>query len=883
MRRSLVATLACLFSVFFIGYVYKLADDISHIQDRLLESENVIDVTSEIETRVLVTPVDLEPEGEWTRSGFDDSGWTPVRIPRYLTGEKHFSPGNFVYYRITVPAGSIAKLAHLKSELALGLQQVGFSRTQIFVNGKHWLSSSPGNSQESMTTVSIGDSGDQLVTIKGLLREGSMGIAHRGKIFLGKGAELNELHRMSYKLMTVFPLVFILSKGSILFLFTMIFLVIKVSPFFDKFLIFGLCAVSEDFFSGNFLQKFLTLNQLTYLFTLVNVGAVVFLFLFFGDAAGRKFPKKWIVTGPLILALTGTLIALDVLYTNHFFTFTELLKFWNLALSIVLFTMLPFFLRSNRILALGMAISLGLTLWSTFFASNVGLNYKAFGSLILFFSVAYETFRLLRNEQDLLRSKEKQLLEQEKDVAIGKTAALLAHDVRRPLEQMKLVLERISSGSSSPEFLESAKRDVEFSLTSVNTQVNDIMNFSSLRNVQLAETSFHRILAASLKQVMTINQNVKLDLHYDLRADRKVIGDESLLAGVLTNLISNAVEAIRDIGRKDQGSLRLVTRNEKDVFVFSITNDGPPIPEDSLDEIWKPLFTMGKEKGTGLGLASVQRAITDQGGRIEVRNSPAGVTFTVTLKAGDSQESYHAEDFRRLSRDYAYQGPIKIKQEGKLRVFILDDDTQVFEYFRFLSAKSPLSLDLTFASSYSEGEKEVSSRRFDLYILDHDLGSVRSGTDFYEQYLPFLSGEVVLHTNRENLHVTERSFQHLPKPVPAETFQGLIEKIFSQRTRIALADDSELVREAWSLFHGEHNLTAFASPEELLASTQNGLRADVFVLDYFFDNSAMNGISLAGKLREKVPDAKIVISSNIQIPQDEFRVIGKTDFEIRKL
>ena len=403
MRRNIVAIIACIFSFFFLAYVYKIVHDISHIQDRLLDSSNVIDVSQEIETKVLITSDDLPVGGNWTRAEFDDSGWNPVRIPQYIHGNPAYRSGNYVYYRIKVPAASIAKLPHLKNEIALGLQQVGFTKTEIFVNGVLTQTNSPKSSEESMTSVPVGNDGDQWVTIKGLITIGNMGIAHRGKIFLGKGAELNELHRISYKLMTVFPLIFILCKGIILFLFTMIFLVIRVSPFFDKFLLFGLFTISEDFLASNLIQKYFTHYQLTYLFTAVNIGALVSLYLFFCDAAGKRVTRQRIIIITYYLVISGALVSFDTLYANKFFTFSEFGKFWNLALCLVLVVMLPVIFLRNKILALGMGTSLGLTLWSTFFANDMGLNYKAYGNLILFVSVAFETFQLLRRDTEFSR------------------------------------------------------------------------------------------------------------------------------------------------------------------------------------------------------------------------------------------------------------------------------------------------------------------------------------------------------------------------------------------------------------------------------------------------------------------------------------------------
>src|SRR5690606_2589712 len=152
--------------------------------------------------------------------------------------------------------------------------------------------------------------------IRGLIKAGdSTGIEHRGKLFLGKGAELNELHRKVYKGMTVFQLIFILSKGSILFVFTLIFILLNVHRSFEKFLMFGVCAVLEEVLAGDYLYAYLDLHQQLFLFTLVNAGAVFFLALFFADLLNLELKAKRIRNTAVGLFLASVLMTIDALYT----------------------------------------------------------------------------------------------------------------------------------------------------------------------------------------------------------------------------------------------------------------------------------------------------------------------------------------------------------------------------------------------------------------------------------------------------------------------------------------------------------------------------------------------------------------------------------------
>ena len=494
--------------------------------------------------------------------------------------------------------------------------------------------------------------------------------------------------------------------------------------------------------------------------------------------------------------------------------------------------------------------------------------------------VAYQNFVLFRRDQN-------QLLEQAKDVAIGKTAAILAHDVRRPLEQMSLILNRISAGDSSEEFLRAAKRDVDFSITSVGNQINDIMNFSRTKEINLEAISFYKVLSGAMKQVLTINKNITLKIDYDFKATERILGDESRLSSVLTNLISNSVEAIRDIGGKSAGTLKFSTGHADGHFVFKIFNDGPNIPDEIIQDIFKPLFTHGKNSGTGLGLASVLKIMKEHQGDITVKNvEPNGVEFTINLQSAKVKDQIIMEDFMTSSDAYTYE-KVETKKYSKmrsLRIFLFDDDTQVYDYFQFIIKNLDFDIELVFASDLGNAREIVRSKRFDLYILDYDLGGATTGLDFYKENLGFLTSEVVLHTNRDKAVLNQEKCLYQSKPIAIESLVKICEDAYAKRLMILLADDSELTLMAWEMFHGRHNIITVDSPEKALATLESGTHQFAMcVLDFYFDNSAMNGSDLALKIRQLRPAMKIVIASNTETNIENILSIQKNAFEVRRL
>lgn len=886
MKNKFVVLVASVFSLLFLLGVFRFADDITNVEKEMLKSPNVIDVTGKIHTKVLVSGEELK--SGWAKSEFDDHDWEETPLPHTaMVSNKAYIEGNFAFYRILVPQSEVQKLAHLVNEIYLGLQYVDYSYLEVYVNGVFFRANSPTNSNETILNVPLRGDQSNLIGLKGRIKTGNTGINHRNKILLGKGAELNELHRKAYKGMTVFSLIFLLCKGSVLFVFTLIYLVVNVERSFEKFLAFGFCVFMEDILTGDYLAAYLNLNQMVFLYELVNIGAVIFLILFFSDVIRKELAHKIFYCILGLLGIISVVFFVEVLYTNYIFNIDHMLQFWNFAMAAVLIYYGSQIFKVDKVLSIIMAVAFCMNVWSSFFASNVGLNFKAFGNLLMFFMVAYQTFILFRREQNLLQEKQRQLMEQEKDVAIGRTASVLAHDVRRPLEQMNLILGRLGSKDVTPEFLTIAKRDVEFAIAAVTNQINDILSYTKNKQIDHTPTSFYKSLEGSLRQVMTVNAQMDIALEYDFRGLVQVLSEESQLSGVLLNLVSNAVEAIRDIGKSQKGIIRLSTVQEENEFVFKIYNDGPHIPEDIIGEIFKPLITHGKSKGTGLGLASVFKTIQEHRGSISVRNvHPSGVEFTVIFKASQVSEQIPTGRFLHNSRGYSYSGDERKIEVSKrmLRVLLVDNESNFYDYFLTLVKQLPFDVQLTHAVDYENAREVVLTKRFDLYVLDYDLGGAKKAVDFYRENLYFLSEEVIVHTNMEQPSFENISCVCHSEPISFQDLSELCEKVYKSRLKILLVDDSKFTRVAWEMFHGKHNVYCVGSPEEALKFIEEGKHeVGLCVLDYYYDNSSVTGEVLASKIKEINPCMKIVLSSSVEMTVEGIECISKRNFEVRNL
>jgi signal transduction histidine kinase len=110
-----------------------------------------------------------------------------------------------------------------------------------------------------------------------------------------------------------------------------------------------------------------------------------------------------------------------------------------------------------------------------------------------------------------------------------------------------------------------------------------------------------------------------------------LVADRGQMAEILTNLVTNAYEAI-----PGGGTLRIRAGHMSDGMRLVVEDSGPGIDESVAHRVTEPFFTT-KYSGTGLGLAIVHRLVLAHGGTIEFGNADGGGARVTVLIPDDSE------------------------------------------------------------------------------------------------------------------------------------------------------------------------------------------------------------------------------------------------------
>ncbi|WP_144113174.1 sensor histidine kinase [Paraburkholderia sp. BCC1886] len=213
-----------------------------------------------------------------------------------------------------------------------------------------------------------------------------------------------------------------------------------------------------------------------------------------------------------------------------------------------------------------------------------------------------------------------QLLQQEKMAAIGTLAAGLLHEVNNPVNFCLMAIEVALEepvAKAEPTLLECLV-DARQGMQRIQHIVSDLKTFAYRKPGAEAEVGtpflFEKALDSAIRLIAHELRGVAVTR--ELPADTLVQGDEAAIIGVLINLLSNAVLAMRKAGTEKPAIHITVSWQEERLHV-TVRDNGPGIADEHLARVFEPFFTTREVgQGLGLGLSISYTVIERHGGRL---------------------------------------------------------------------------------------------------------------------------------------------------------------------------------------------------------------------------------------------------------------------------
>ena len=182
----------------------------------------------------------------------------------------------------------------------------------------------------------------------------------------------------------------------------------------------------------------------------------------------------------------------------------------------------------------------------------------------------------------------------------------ISHDLRTPLTRIKLQLAFIKDNN--------IEKKLSDDVQEMEKMLNEYLQFSSSRSNEKTET-FEII--DLIKNIIQKYENPNINLESDKRI--YMSGRKNLIQRCLNNLLDNSIRYAKNIYIK-------ISKTNSHIILL-IDDDGPGIPKNEYDNVFKPFYKINKSRGdskssVGLGMSISSDVIKSHGGDISLDKSP---------------------------------------------------------------------------------------------------------------------------------------------------------------------------------------------------------------------------------------------------------------------
>jgi signal transduction histidine kinase len=219
--------------------------------------------------------------------------------------------------------------------------------------------------------------------------------------------------------------------------------------------------------------------------------------------------------------------------------------------------------------------------------------------------------------------------------------ARMSHDLRTPLAAILanaefLALSKLSEGERYELY-----EEIRLSVDRMNELVSYLLECS--KGEEVLRPAIGNIVETTRRAVRMIGvrlafRRIAITHHHEGSA----IGwyNPQLLERAISNVVLNACEAVSP----ESGQVAITTLGGPACLRIEVWDNGPGIPAEIHNSVFKPFFTYGKSEGTGLGLAIAKRIVEDHGGELFLdAGEKSGTSFKISIPFAIPQEQSPAQ------------------------------------------------------------------------------------------------------------------------------------------------------------------------------------------------------------------------------------------------
>jgi PAS domain S-box-containing protein len=219
------------------------------------------------------------------------------------------------------------------------------------------------------------------------------------------------------------------------------------------------------------------------------------------------------------------------------------------------------------------------------------------------------------------------VLRSEKLAAIGRLSATVAHEINNPLEAATNLLYLVSLDTAMSAEARAYLGDAERELHRLANIARHTLTFARTKP-NGGPTEVSPIIESVVAMFQARCNSRGGRVHYDSAINTKVDVPPDELRQILTNLLSNACDAL--VG--EEGLVDVNLSSDAETVAVMIRDSGVGIPAENIGRIFDPFFTTKDDFGTGIGLWVTRELVEKNGGNITVSSQGQPIPFNTCFR-----------------------------------------------------------------------------------------------------------------------------------------------------------------------------------------------------------------------------------------------------------
>ena len=234
------------------------------------------------------------------------------------------------------------------------------------------------------------------------------------------------------------------------------------------------------------------------------------------------------------------------------------------------------------------------------------------------------------------REKDRILIHQGRQAAMGEMIGNIAHQWRQPLNTLGLILQEVQithdRDQLSREGLSASVKKALKLIAHMSSTIDDFRGFFRPDKERLP-FNINQVVSRTLALIDPSLKNSGIDVRVQITADAGIVGYPNEYSQVLLNIILNCRDAFEGCDLDRPRVVTITVGWEEGRSVVTIADNAGGITDEVIDRVFDPYFTTkGPDKGTGIGLYMAKTIVEKHmGGKLSVRNADGGAEFRVVV------------------------------------------------------------------------------------------------------------------------------------------------------------------------------------------------------------------------------------------------------------